>query len=93
MYTFTRAHYFLVSKLGYYMPWSLFGGVMTAIGGGLASTFRPNTNTGQWVGYQIIQGVGRGAGMQMVSYFLLFSQTPIVFFFFPRSISLLISRY
>ncbi|ETS86472.1 hypothetical protein PFICI_00300 [Pestalotiopsis fici W106-1] len=56
---------FAVSKLGYYLPWAVSGAAVVAIGCGLASTFRPDTSTGKWVGYQIIQGAGRGAGMQM----------------------------
>ncbi|SPQ20692.1 ac2ce0b2-0f2c-4d86-9ef6-6ef02f7d8a90 [Thermothielavioides terrestris] len=54
-----------VSKLGYFMPWCLFGGVMIAVGGGLTTTFGPNTNTGQWIGYQLMHGIGRGAAMTM----------------------------
>lgn len=29
----------LMSKLGYYMPWYLAGGILTSVGGGLMSTF------------------------------------------------------
>ncbi|KAF2276866.1 efflux pump protein [Westerdykella ornata] len=54
-----------VSKLGYYLPWSLFSGVLTAIGNGLVSTFSPTTSTATWIGYQILLGAGRGAGMQI----------------------------
>ncbi|KAF7516627.1 hypothetical protein G7054_g14076 [Neopestalotiopsis clavispora] len=55
----------LVTKLGYYLPWPIASGALSAIGNGLVSTFTPTTTTGQWVGYQIILGIGRGAGMQM----------------------------
>lgn len=41
---------------------------MIAVGAGLTTTFGPNTNTSQWVGYQLIQGIGRGAALTMVSY-------------------------
>ncbi|KAF2795192.1 efflux pump protein [Melanomma pulvis-pyrius CBS 109.77] len=54
-----------ISKLGYYLPWALFSGGIMAIGSGLVSTFSPSTTTGEWIGYQIILGAGRGPGMQV----------------------------
>jgi MFS family permease len=54
----------LIGKFGYYLPWAVFCGIATAIGSGLISTFTPSTPVGKWVGYQIILGVGRGAGFQ-----------------------------
>jgi hypothetical protein len=42
---------------------------MIAVGAGLTTTFGPRTTTAQWVGYQLIQGIGRGAAMTMVSSF------------------------
>lgn len=55
-----------VSRLGYYLPWAIFSAVLASIGSGLITTWTVGTNTGTWIGYQIILGVGRGAGMQMV---------------------------
>ncbi|KAI0127436.1 major facilitator superfamily domain-containing protein [Xylariales sp. AK1849] len=55
----------LTSKLGYYLPWPIAAGVLSAVGNGLVSTFSPTTSTGKWIGYQLILGAGRGAGMQM----------------------------
>lgn len=54
------------SRVGYYLPFALFSGIVTAIGNGLVSTFDAQTSTATWIGYQIVLGVGRGAGMQMV---------------------------
>ncbi|OJJ50764.1 hypothetical protein ASPZODRAFT_56036 [Penicilliopsis zonata CBS 506.65] len=54
----------LTGKLGYYLPWTLFCGVASSIGNGLVSTWSPHTSTARWVGYQILLGAGRGAGMQ-----------------------------
>ncbi|KAG4220397.1 hypothetical protein PC116_g31124 [Phytophthora cactorum] len=54
----------LVSKLGYYTPLFLFSSVVMPIGAGLLSTFTPSISEGKWIGYQIIFGVGLGAGMQ-----------------------------
>lgn len=55
------------------MPWAVAGGALAAIGNGLVGNFSPTTSTGAWIGYQIVLGVGRGAGIQVVrfSQFLL----------------------
>lgn len=55
-----------VSKLGYYLPWSIVSAILTSVGCGLITTWSPTTSTGEWIGYQIILGIGRGAGLQMV---------------------------
>lgn len=57
---------FGVSKVGYYLPFTIFGSAMNSIGTGLMSTFTPNSPTAAWVCYQIISGVGRGCAFQMV---------------------------
>ncbi|CEJ54273.1 hypothetical protein PMG11_00592 [Penicillium brasilianum] len=54
----------LIGKMGYYLPWAVICGILISIGGGLLSTLTPTTTTGKWVGYQILAGVGRGAGFQ-----------------------------
>ncbi|KAG9193100.1 hypothetical protein G6011_03135 [Alternaria panax] len=54
-----------VSRMGYYLPWAFAGGIITAIGNGLVSTFTASTGPSVWIGYQIILGAGRGCGMQM----------------------------
>ncbi|KAK8001818.1 MFS multidrug transporter [Apiospora marii] len=54
-----------VSKIGYYLPFAVFGGILNSIGNGLLSTLTPSTETAKWVGYQIVTGAGRGAAMQI----------------------------
>ncbi|OAL45244.1 efflux pump protein [Pyrenochaeta sp. DS3sAY3a] len=54
-----------ISRLGYYLPLGIFSAAMTAIGNGLISTFTASTSVSTWIGYQIIAGAGRGAGMQL----------------------------
>jgi hypothetical protein len=54
-----------VRKVGYFLPFSIACGCLTAISTGLLSTLVPNTSTAKWIGYQIIGGAGRGMGMQM----------------------------
>ncbi|KAF8850711.1 MFS multidrug transporter [Acephala macrosclerotiorum] len=55
----------LVSRVGYYLPISVVSATLNAISGGLISTWTPTTSTANWVGYQILAGVGRGSSMQM----------------------------
>lgn len=54
----------IVSKLGYYTPFLIFSSVSMAAGGGLLSTLTPTTGRPQWVGYQILFGIGIGCGIQ-----------------------------
>lgn len=53
-----------VSKLGYYLPWAVFASVIMTIGSGLIATWSTTTGIGQWIGYQVILGMGRGAALQ-----------------------------
>ncbi|KAL8861950.1 MAG: hypothetical protein Q9178_001820 [Gyalolechia marmorata] len=55
----------LVGRIGYYLPFAVASGVLSIIGSGLLTTLTPTTSTGKWVGYQIIQGVGGGFGIQI----------------------------
>ena len=61
----------IVGKMGYYLPWAVGCGILVSIGSGLLSTLNPYTSTGKWIGYQIILGVGRGAGFQTVRLFVI----------------------
>ncbi|KAH6714241.1 MFS multidrug transporter [Leptodontidium sp. MPI-SDFR-AT-0119] len=54
-----------VSKVGYYLPFTIFGSALNSVGTGLMSTFTPTSATAAWVCYQIISGVGRGCAFQM----------------------------
>ncbi|KAK8137671.1 MFS multidrug transporter [Apiospora sp. TS-2023a] len=54
-----------ISKIGYYLPFAVLGGILNSIGNGLLSTLTPTTETAKWVGYQIVTGAGRGAAMQI----------------------------
>ena len=56
-----------VSKLGYYLPWGVISGALLAIGNGLLSTLDQYSSTAKWIGFLIVVGAGRGAGMQIVS--------------------------
>lgn len=53
-----------VTLLGYCTPWMLAGGIFVSVGYGLLTTFHPDTPSREWIGYQIIAGVGLGFGLQ-----------------------------
>jgi MFS family permease len=54
----------LVGRLGYYTPFTIASSCLMPIGAGLISTFKVDTSTGTWIGYQIILGFGIGLGLQ-----------------------------
>jgi MFS family permease len=54
----------LTSRIGYYMPFLIFGICVAAIGAGLLTTLGINTLVGQWIGYQILYGYGLGSSAQ-----------------------------
>jgi len=56
----------IVERTGYVIPYAMLSGIIGSVSNGLYSTFKPDTATSKWVGYQVLNGVGRGFGMQMV---------------------------
>lgn len=54
----------LVSRIGYYTPFMIFGVCLTAIGTGLLTTLGINTSAGKRIGFQIIYGYGIGSCSQ-----------------------------
>lgn len=54
----------LTARIGYYMPFLIFGICITAVGAGLLTTLGISTAVGQWVGYQILYGYGMGSSVQ-----------------------------
>jgi hypothetical protein len=56
-----------VQVMRYCAPWAMFGSMISTIGSGLMTTFVPSTGTGEWIGYQILVGLGRASVFQMVS--------------------------
>ncbi|OOG00347.1 hypothetical protein ASPCADRAFT_202217 [Aspergillus carbonarius ITEM 5010] len=55
----------LTGKLGYYLPWGIFGAILTPIGCGLLGTLSPTTAVRDWAGYEALIGFGRGAATQV----------------------------
>ncbi|KAI1087097.1 MFS general substrate transporter [Rostrohypoxylon terebratum] len=50
-----------IEAFGYYLPWVVSGAAISAVGYGLFSTLGPATTTAQWIGYQVLYGVGGGS--------------------------------
>lgn len=73
----------LVERVGYYLPIILISTSLMAVSNGLLSTLSPHTSTGKWIGYQILLGVSRSLGLQIVSprTKLFFLRNPIVLTF------------
>lgn len=54
----------LMAKLGYYMPWYLFGGALVLIGSALMYTVTATTLTSAVYGYTVLIGAGAGSFLQ-----------------------------
>jgi hypothetical protein len=57
----------LTTRIGYYVPFMYLGAVFMAIGAGLLTLLEIDTPTKDWIGYQIIFGLGAGFGFQQVT--------------------------
>jgi MFS family permease len=51
-------------RIGYYVPAMIISPTIMSIGAGLITTFKPDTDNAGWIGYQVLFGLGLGAGMQ-----------------------------
>ncbi|KAF2131549.1 MFS transporter [Dothidotthia symphoricarpi CBS 119687] len=54
-----------ITIVGWYVPFMWFGSAIFTIGAGLIFTLKVNSPPGQWIGYQILAGIGAGAGVQI----------------------------
>ncbi|TKX24051.1 MFS transporter-like protein 60 [Elsinoe australis] len=57
----------VTQKIGYYVPALIFASVFCAVGAGMLSTMTPSAGKAQWIGYQVLYGIGIGAGFQTVT--------------------------
>ncbi|EPS25878.1 hypothetical protein PDE_00814 [Penicillium oxalicum 114-2] len=55
----------LASRFGHYVPFMWVGPLFLAAGGGLYQLVRPDSPRGQWIGFQILSGLGYGSCSQM----------------------------
>ena len=54
-----------VMVLGYYVPFMVIGASLLLVGCALLHTLKVDTGAGQWIGSQILTGIGFGVGFQM----------------------------
>ncbi|KAJ7636653.1 major facilitator superfamily transporter [Roridomyces roridus] len=54
----------LITSIGYFTPFMYVATVFMAVGAGLLSTLTVHAPPGHWIGYQLIYGIGVGAGIQ-----------------------------
>lgn len=54
----------IITAIGYYTPFMILASILTSVGAGLLSTFTVHTGHAHWIGYQVIFGLGVGAGIQ-----------------------------
>ena len=54
----------IMSATGYYMPWFLFGAILTLIGDALLYTVNQDSSTSRVYGYSVLSGIGAGAFVQ-----------------------------
>lgn len=57
----------LVSRLGYYTPNLLACSIIAPIGAGLLTTLKTTSGRSEWIGYQVIFGMGLGLGMMQAN--------------------------
>ncbi|KAI4708224.1 hypothetical protein J4E89_006846 [Alternaria sp. Ai002NY15] len=55
----------LITLVGWYAPFMWFGSAIFAIGAGMLYTLKVHSPPGQWIGYQILAGIGAGAGVRI----------------------------
>lgn len=53
-----------VSFFGYYKPFMVLGCILMSIGIGFMTTFEPDTGHPEWIGYQVLLGLGGGISFQ-----------------------------
>ncbi|CAG8172795.1 unnamed protein product [Penicillium nalgiovense] len=64
MIVFSALGGLLVNIIGYYTPLMFVGSAFLTIGSGLCTTFKVDSGRPQWIGYQVILGIGAGLGFQ-----------------------------
>jgi len=55
----------VITITGHYKPLLPIAAVIFAVGAGMISTLGVNSNSGMWIGYQVLTGFGGGAGVQV----------------------------
>ena len=54
-----------ITTFGWYTPFMWFGAAIFTIGSGMLYMLQVGSGAGRWIGYQILTGIGAGAGVQI----------------------------
>lgn len=54
-----------ISLIGYFTPFFYISAVLSAVGAAMLTTFKTDTGSPKWIGYQVIYGLGVGLGFQL----------------------------
>lgn len=55
----------LITVYGIYVPFLFVGAILATIGTGLVYTLDIGSSSGQWIGYQVLAGIGTGLSIQV----------------------------
>lgn len=55
----------LVSKIGHYVPFMICGSALLAVGSGLYQLISAHSPASEWIGFQIVSGLGYGMSIQL----------------------------
>jgi hypothetical protein len=66
----TLAAGYLVTRLGYYVPFMFIGAAIFALGSGLLTTLKLDSGPEKWLSYQLVAGIGYGVPSLMPFYAL-----------------------
>lgn len=55
----------LISAKGHFVPFMIVGSALTTVGCGLLYSLTTHSSSGQWIGYQILAGIGIGLALQV----------------------------
>ncbi|KAF0330053.1 major facilitator superfamily transporter [Colletotrichum asianum] len=53
-----------ITKIGYYNPFMIAATLFMSVGAGLLTTWKPDVPSRDWIGYQVLYGLGSGQSMQ-----------------------------
>ncbi|KAF3085426.1 hypothetical protein TWF102_011570 [Orbilia oligospora] len=55
----------VTTRVGYYTPFAIVGSCIMSVGGGLLTTLQIDSGPSQWIGYQVVYGLGMGLCFQV----------------------------
>jgi MFS transporter, DHA2 family, glioxin efflux transporter len=50
----------IIGEVGIFNPFLIIGAILTAVGCGMLTTLEVNSGSAEWIGYQILTGIGEG---------------------------------